>query len=221
VKICLLGAGGGVGSQLVTQALAAGHELTVFLRPDRQLALPSAVRVVRGRLDQPELLHEALQGSAAVVSSIGMQRRQPANPWSAALSAPDLTSASARQLVAAMQAAEVPRIVAVSAAGVGESAAQLNGVMRFFLATTMIGTAYRDLDLMERVYRDSGLDWLCPRPTRLTNGPLTGRVGVVEAFSTRAAIARADVAHWMLAALAQPVWPLPEWGGRCPQITGI
>jgi hypothetical protein len=88
-----------------------------------------------------------------------------------------------------------------------------------FLATTMIGAAYQDLGKMEEVFEASGLDWLCPRPTRLVHGPLTGRARVVDAFTTNASITRADVAAWMLDALASPRWPAPAWGSRHPQIS--
>jgi hypothetical protein len=33
------------------------------------------------------------------------------------------------------------------------------------------------------------------------------------------AISRADVADWMVQALAEPVWPAAAWGARTPQIT--
>ncbi len=67
---------------------------------------------------------------------------------------------------------------------------------------------------MERVFADSGLDWFCPRPTRLTRGPLSRRVKIVESFPMTAAISRADVTWWMLEHAAQPI---PE---RAPMITG-
>jgi hypothetical protein len=119
-----------------------------------------------------------------------------------------------------MQRAGTRRIVAVSAAGVGESQTGLNALMRFFLATTMTGTAYRDLARMEAVYAASGLDWLAPRPTRLREGPASDAIRVVDAFGMRDAIARADVARWMLDALEVPHWPLPDWLGCTPQISG-
>lgn len=219
LKLLILGGTGGVGRQLVAQASAAGHELTLLVRPTTACEAPEGVRVLRGLLDDRPRLDEAMAGADAVLSCIGMQRANPANPWSASRSPEDLTSATARLIVAAMREHGVPRIVAVSAAGVGDSAAQLNLVMRFFLATSMIGTAYADLARMEAVYAESGLDWLAPRPTRLMDGAATGRVAVVERFGTRAAITRADVARWMLDALSVPSWPDPSWGGRTPQIS--
>ena len=83
----------------------------------------------------------------------------------------------------------------------------------------MIGTAYRDLARMEDVYAASGLDWVTPRPTRLTNGAPAKALQVVESFGAADAICRADVARWMLDALEQPTWPAPGWGSRTPQIS--
>jgi putative NADH-flavin reductase len=222
MHLLVLGATGGVGRHVLDGALARGHTVSTLLRPERPADLPAEVRVVRGHLGDADALMTALTGGPpvdAVLSSVGMQRRHPANPWSRAISPPDLTSSMAKHLVAAMSAAGIRRVIAVSAAGVGDSAPRLNLVMRFFLATTMIGHAYRDLARMESAFAESGLDWLCPRPTRLTRAPARGDVQVVDAFGASAAIARADVACWMLDALEVPSWPDPVWGGRTPQIT--
>ncbi len=213
MRVLVLGATGGVGALVVAAALAAGHEVTALVR--RPWSPPAGVRVVRGEVVDPAALDDAMAGAAAVLSSLGMRRRVVANPWSALTSPADFTSAYARAVVAAMRRAGVTRVVAVSAAGVGDSAPQMNVVMRMLVATSSIGVAYRDLAAMERVFADSGLDWLAPRPTRLTDGPATGRVRVTGAFGAFDAISRADVAGWMVRALDEPIW-----ASRTPQITG-
>jgi uncharacterized protein YbjT (DUF2867 family) len=62
---------------------------------------------------------------------------------------------------------------------------------------------YADLALMEDLVRDSGLDWTIVRPPRLTDGPLTGRYRTAYGRNLHRGvrIARADVAHLMLAVL--------------------
>lgn len=116
----------------------------------------------------------------------------------------------------------VKRIVAVSAAGVADSAPAMNGFMKFLVATSSIGVAYRDLAVMEAGFHEAGLragiEWLCPRPTRLTNGPRTDKAHQIHGFPMSAAIARADVAAWMLAALTVADWGA-AWPSRTPQIT--
>jgi uncharacterized protein YbjT (DUF2867 family) len=220
MKLLVLGGTGGVGEHLLPLAVAAGHEVTTLARASSTFTPPAGVRVLRGDVTDRGTLEAALEGAEAVLSALGMRRRNPANPWSPLTSPPDFNSAAARALVAAMQAVGVRRLVAVSAAGVAESAADLNWVMRFFVAKSNVGVAYRDLAVMEQVLAESGLDWVAPRPTRLTRGPKTGSVKVVPSFGAMDAIARADVADWMVQALAEPVWPAAAWGGRTPQITG-
>lgn len=114
----------------------------------------------------------------------------------------------------AMRQEGVARVIAVSAAGVADSAARMNLLMKCFVAKSNVGISYRDLAAMESVFADSGLDWCCARPTRLTSGPLTRRVKLVESFPMSAAISRADVAWWMLEHATQPVRE------RTPMITG-
>ena len=219
MHLLILGASGGVGRHLLTRAASQGHRVTVLARTASRVDAPEGVRVVHGEIYRGEGLGEAMPGVDAVLSTIGLQRRNPANPWSRMISPPDLTSVAARHVTEAMQAHGVRRVVALSAAGVGDSRARLNAVMRFFLATTMIGTAYDDLARMEDTYARSGLDWLAPRPTRLVDAPSGKPARVVDAFGTSDHIARADVAAWMLPALDEPSWPAGGWGGRTPQIS--
>lgn len=220
MHLVLLGASGGVGQHLGRLALSRGHQLTAIVRPTTAYTPPAGARVLHGDPSDPALLNEALPGADAVLSCLGLKRRSVANPWSALTSPPDLTSHNARAHTAAMRQHGVRRLIAVSAAGVGDSAPAMNLVMRGLVATSSIGHAYRDLARMEEVYADSGLDWLAPRPTRLTDGPLTGAVKIVDRFGNFDAISRADVAGWMLDALEAAVWPAEDWGSRTPQITG-
>lgn len=176
--------------------------------------IDSRARVVRDDVLRPGCFEEHVCGHEVVLSALGIKRRNPANPWSALASPPDFSSRTAAMLVNAMRRFGVGRVVAVSAAGVAESAARMNLVMKFFLLSSNVGLAYRDLAAMERAYAGSGLDWCCPRPTRLTHGPLTRRVRIVESFPMTAAISRADVTWWMLEHAARPIQ------GRTPMISG-
>ena len=192
----MLGASGGVGRELVRQALDRGHAVTALAR--RREGIDPRATLILDDVLRGGCLDACLAGQDVVLSALGLKRRAPANPWSALVSPPDFVSRTARALVDAMWRARVKRVVAVSAAGVAESAARMNLVMRFLVARSKIGVAYRDLAAMEAIYAASGVDWCCPRPTRLTDGPRTARVRVVTDFPLNAAIARADVAWWML-----------------------
>lgn len=212
MRILVLGASGGVGRHVIRLALEQRQDVTVVIR--RADDMDARARVLIDDVWRPGCLDAHVGGHDLVLSSLGIKRRTPANPWSALASPPDFSSRTAAALVGAMQRHGVPRVIAVSAAGVGDSAATMNAVMKFFIAASNVGVAYRDLAIMERIYAESGLDWCCPRPTRLTDGPLTRRVRIVEEFGVTAAISRADVAWGMLDQAARPT------DARTPMISG-
>ena len=212
MKVLVLGASGGVGKHLVRLACDEGHSVTALVR--RAGSVDMRARILTDDVLRTACFDEHMRGHEVVLSALGIKRTNPANPWSALASPPDFSSRTAAMLVNAMRQHGVARVIAVSAAGVAESAARMNLLMRFFVAKSNVGVGYRDLAAMERVFSESGLDWCCPRPTRLTGDPLTRRVKIVKSFPMTAAISRADVAWWMLEHAAQPT------GERTPMITG-
>jgi putative NADH-flavin reductase len=226
MKLFILGGSGGVGRHLLTLARERGHDVTALVRPSSPpAAAPAAAGalcVITGEVLGNRETLDAMTGHDAVLSSLGMKRKTPANPWSALVSSADFCSRSATQIVEAMKRNRVQRVIAVSAAGVGDSAPAMNLGMKLLVRTSSIGVAYRNLAVMEGVFRDASasgsIDWLCPRPTRLTRGPLTHKARVTESFPSSAAISRADVAAWMLDALAVADWGA-AWPTRTPQIT--
>jgi len=212
MKVLVLGASGGVGKHLVRLACDQGHVVTALVR--RADGSDSRARILIDDVLRPGCFDEHVRGHEVVLSALGNKRTNPANLWSALASPPDFSVRTAAMLVTAMRQHSLARVIAVSAAGVADSAARMNLLMKYFVAKSNIGIAYRDLAAMERVLADSGLDWCCPRPTRLTRGPLTRRVKIVESFPMTAGISRADVAWWMLEHAAQPIRE------RTPMITG-
>lgn len=192
--LLILGGSGGVGLHLVSQAVARGHAVRAVVRPGAVVSEDPRVTWIRGEVLDPRTVAAAVDGVDAVVSSLGSKRWTPANPWSALASPADFAERVARNLVAAAPR----RLIAVSAAGVGDSYVGLNLAMRAFLATSTIGAQYADLTRMEAVLASSNLDWMAVRPVTLTRGPRTGRVAVIDGFPWTATIARADVAAWML-----------------------
>ena len=203
MKVLVLGGSGGVGKHLVRLACDEGHLITALVRSADGMDARACILI--DDVLRPGCFDEHVRGHEVVLSVLGIKRTHPANPWSALASPPDLSARTAAMLVNSMRQHGVPRVMAVSAAGVADSGPRMNLLMKFFVAKSNVGIAYRDLAAMERVFADSGLDWCCPRPTRLTNGPLTRRVKIVESFSMTAGISRADVAWWMLLHAAQPI----------------
>jgi len=210
MKLTIFGATGGIGGQLVTQAAAAGHDVTAVVRSQRQLPAPARVVVADLAAPAPAVLESAVRGADAVLSGLG------------ARSAPDVGVASrgTRAIVEAMQAESVRRIVVVSAAPIGTVPSPGrprppkhdpgDGFFTRHLLSPLVkaafGKTYADLALMEDVLAGSGLDWTVVRPPRLTSGPLTGayRTAIGQNLRHGLLVSRADVAHLMLRVIEQP-----------------
>jgi putative NADH-flavin reductase len=210
MKLTIFAATGGIGGQLLEQALAAGHDVTAVVRNPQKLT--SAVPAVAADLAaaDPAALRSAVAGADAVLSGLGPRSASEAG----------VASRGTRAIVQAMQATGVRRIVAVSAAPIGTVASPGHPrppghdpgdgfLMRHLLGPltkAALRRPYADLALMEDVLRDSGLDWTVVRPPRLTDKPLTGSYRTAYGQNLRRGlfVSRADVAHLMLRVLRQP-----------------
>jgi putative NADH-flavin reductase len=202
MKIAILGASGGCGRQLVEQAAARGHDVTAIGRGSSELDVPAGVRAVRCELSDEAGLADAFAGADVVASAVGL--RLPGLSPFARAEVPDLLSRTTPVIVAAAKKAGVPRLIAISAGGVGDSRRIMPGFFKLFVQLTSMRSAYAELEAMEEIYRGSGLEVCCVRPTGLTDEPATGRAVVATKLVGRAMIPRADVAGWMLDAVEQP-----------------
>ena len=203
MKLLILGASGATGQWLTRLAAQAGHEVTALVRHATKFEPPAGVRVVRGDVLDAATLASVVEGKSAVASCLGI-RRASKLPWSPILSPANFMTQVASVLVPTMERVGVRRVVAISAGGVAESVTQASMPVRWMINAGHVGTAYRDLAEMERRLSASRLDWLAVRPVTLVDGPPTARVGRVSRYGLFSIIRRADVAAWMLGALARP-----------------
>ncbi len=210
MKLTIVAATGGIGQQVVTQAIVAGHDVTAVVRnPARVTANVRTVQVDMTAAD-PITLESAIGGSDAVLSCLGPRSRAEDG----------VVTPGTRAVIEAMVATGVRRIVVVSAAPIGTMPTPNRphppkhdpgeGVVMRYVLTPIVKKVlrgnYSDLALTEELLRDSHLDWTAIRPPRLTDGPLTGtyRTAVGRNLRRGPLVSRADVAHYMLRVLDQP-----------------
>jgi putative NADH-flavin reductase len=209
MKLTVVAATGGVGQQVLNQAVAAGHDVTAVVRNPAKVT--ADVRKVAVDLAAPDqgALETAIGGADAVLSGLGPT---------------GVLSRGTRAVVDAMVATGVRRLVVVSAAPIGTVPSPARPhppkhdpgdgfVMRYVLVPAVkrvLRAHYADTALMEDIVRDSSrdgdLDWTIVRPPRLLDKPLTGHYRTALDQNPRGgrSIARADVAHLMLAVLDRP-----------------
>ncbi|MSP93361.1 MAG: hypothetical protein EXR79_16475 [Myxococcales bacterium] len=191
MKLVILGASSGVGRYAVDAAVSRGHDVTILVRMMTSYDFPASVRILEGTAAEPDDLDRALAGQDAVLSCVGIRFHSPGNPWSGFVSPDNLTEWIAQLLVGRMRKAGIRKLIALSAAGVGDGARGLHWLLRLLLRFSGLGLVYRDLANMEAVVGASDLEWMIVRPTRLheqrANGRLkeVTRVGVFDKVSCR------------------------------------
>ncbi len=196
-KLAVLGANGGTGRQVVEQALEQGHRVTAILRSPEKLNITHAnLTRVKGDVLQPEALANLLEGKDAVISAIGLTSFKNTV----------LFSEGAKNTLAAMEKAGVSRAFFISASGL-EINPSHSIMVRFatrFILQLLLKNMYADVWRMEAIVKKSGLNWTIMRPPRLTDKGLTGRYrfSINRFLDNGLTISRADLAHYMLSAVA-------------------
>jgi putative NADH-flavin reductase len=190
MKLIVFGATGGIGSQVIPQALAAGHTVTAVARNPAAITTQHArLTVVQGDVLEPCTLDQPIAGQDTVISALGVRTRAPTTVYSEGVA----------NIMRAMQTANVRRLLCVSATGLDPGP-----LLQRWLAKPILWRIFKDMytDLvrMEDEMKRSDLEWTIVRPPRLTDGPRTGQyhMAVNKHLTRGALISRADVADYML-----------------------
>lgn len=197
MKIVVFGATGGTGTEIVRQALAAGHQVTAFVRDPAKLNLQhDNLSLFQGDVMDAVAVDKAIAGHEAVISALGPTRPPVAG----------MMETAARNIVDAMRKHGVRRLIATTGAGVRDAEDQpklIDHVFRLILGLVS-GAVLRDSEANAAAIRASDLDWTIVRYPRLTTGPRRGsyRVGNVGRNSGTQ-ISRADGADFVLRELSE------------------
>jgi putative NADH-flavin reductase len=199
MKLTVFGATGGIGQEILRQALASGHQVTAVVRDPARLAVTGAgLEVFRADLADPGALRSAVAGRDAVLSGLGARSRKDVG----------VAARLTRSVLRSMEAEGVRRLLVVSAAPVGPAPERQTLLDRAVLTVInrLLKDVYADLRAMEEELAASATDWTSVRPPKLTNGPVTGTYRTVVGGNPNSGrtLSRADVAHAMLAMTNDP-----------------
>lgn len=193
LRLLVIGATGGTGRELVQQALAQGHTVTAFVRDPAKLQIEHAnLRIAQGDVLDYPTVEAAMREQDAVLSALGHRRF---------LGPTRIQSEGMRNILRAMAACDVPRLICETALGLGNSAGWLGLPGTFFMLPFVLPFYFWDKLRQEELIMASDRDWVIARPGMLTSGPARGnyRHGPeVGSYLWPVAIARADVADFML-----------------------
>jgi uncharacterized protein YbjT (DUF2867 family) len=208
-KILVLGATGGTGRLIVSEALERGQQVTALVRSPEKARDLKGAKLIVGDVRDEKVLREALKGQDAGVSSLGT----PASPFREVM----LLSTATRALVGAMKAENVSRLVCLTGMGAGDSAGHGGFLFDNVIFPLLLKKVYADKNRQETIVRDSGLDWILVRPSVLNDKPGRGSVRALANLSgfDGGGISRADVATFVLDQLRSDAWlhrsPLITW----------
>jgi putative NADH-flavin reductase len=202
MKILVIGASQGTGALCVKAALARGHSVTAFSRSPAKLDVSHpALTKVAGDFHDAASVRNAVAGHDAVIvtaspTSLGTIKEKP-----------DYFSRGTKHCIDAMKELGVKRLVVLTAHGVGETQPVASWFQRTFLIGGLLKGFFHDHDVQERLVRESGLDFVIARPTRLTNGVAKGKyVRTADVVSVPGSISRADLADFLVEACESPTW---------------
>jgi putative NADH-flavin reductase len=194
-EVLIIGASSGIGLACTRQALEKGHHVRAFARSADKIALEHAhLHKINGDALNPADVAHAVDGVDAVIVALGVK----AGP-ELIFGTISLFSTATQNLLPAMKAAGVKRLICVTGFGAGESRQAISCLQRLPFKI-VFDKAYSDKSIQEELIKESGLDWVIARPGVLTNRPMTNNYQVlVEPSQWRnGVISRADVAHFLV-----------------------
>ena len=199
-KLLVLGATGGTGRLIVKEALARGFEVRALVRSSAKASGLDGAEIFIGDARDEAVLRNALQGTDAVVSSLGT----PVSPFREVT----LLSSVTEALVTAMKPAGVSRLVCITGMGAGDSAGHGGFVFDRLIQPALLRKVYADKNRQEAIVRDSGLDWVLVRPSVLNDKAPRQDIRALTDLSafSGGTVARADVARFVLDQVQTNTW---------------
>jgi putative NADH-flavin reductase len=192
-KIVVLGANGGIGKQTVELALQYGHNVTAILRnPDKLQIRHKNLLLVKGNVMNPETLEKHFEHTDAIISAIGKTSFKATN----------LYSLGNKNILNSMSKVGATRIFFISASGLAVNPTH-SAIVRFatkYILQKLLKHMYADLERMEKLVKESHINWTIMRPPRLIDKPITGhyRFAINNLVKNGLTISRGDLAHYML-----------------------
>lgn len=164
MKIVIFGASGKTGSIVTEQAIAAGHEVTAYIRrPESVQSVNKNLKIVVGQLSDAAGIKSAIAGADVCISTLGGN--------SLSKHATEFME-GIQHIINAMEEKKVKRFIYLSSLGAGDSRVLMAQPVRFFIADLLLRIPLADHTLNEQRIAQSSLNWTFIRPGGLTDGPL-------------------------------------------------
>jgi uncharacterized protein YbjT (DUF2867 family) len=206
MKIIVFGATGGTGRAVIRALLAKGHLVTAFARNPSALDRAPGLDIVAGDAMNPAEVARAMPGHDGAVVTLGNSQ----NPFALLLGArrttpPNICEVGTRNVIAAMHANNVRRLIVVSSFGVGDTKYIAPFMTKLFFRL-LLREQMADKEKQEPLVKASGLDWTLVQPVGLTEGAAGEDFASASGEVKKLTISRAGVAAFIARELADPAY---------------
>ncbi|MBK1716636.1 NAD(P)-dependent oxidoreductase [Thiocystis violacea] len=200
MKVVVFGASGKAGRTVALTLLAAGHQVTAFGRDPAKLPAHKGISIRAGDAMNAADVASAVAGQDAVVVSLGDSRNPVLLKLPGAKRPPpsNICEMGTANVIAAMAAASVKRLICITAYGVGDTRDRLSPTFRLWFRALQLREQLADKERQETLVKASGLDWTLIQPVGLTDGAATGRwLASTSGDRRKRTISRVDLADFI------------------------
>jgi putative NADH-flavin reductase len=196
MKVIVFGATGTIGKHLIEQALNEDHQVTAFSRSGQKLSEFKHARltIVEGDVLNQTDVTQSVKDHEVVFVALGSGKKRKST----------VRSEGTKNIIEAMKANSVKRLICQSTLGAGESQGNLNFFWKHIMFGWYLKKVFQDHELQEKYVMQSNLDWTIARPGAFSDGAHTRtyRHGFpTNDRSVKLKISRADVADFLLTLL--------------------
>jgi putative NADH-flavin reductase len=176
MKIAILGSTGFVGKVLIHKAVAAGYQVKTLARnPEKLKDIRDKVEIIQGSVFEPSAVEATIEGTEAVISTIGPPPRNPGDPIQ--------YEKAMKEIVKLMNKHGIKRYIhiggAVHLGGENENWTINRRLLRFFLnlfSKSILVAKHLEWEVLKK----SDLDWTLVRPPRITDEEVSGTLSADE-----------------------------------------
>ncbi len=196
-RIALFGATGGTGREFLSQALAAGHEVTALVRDESRLGVKHpALTVVVGDARDADDVVATVDGQDVVFASLGLSAHGSHDE------VVTVCTDALGHIISSMDRHGIRRLVSMSTHGVNET----DGTPYAKDLWALVGERLKDKVTMEQVIRASDLDWTIVRAPLITQAAPRGEaiVGPDVEIDHDSFVTEANIGRFVLGELFEP-----------------
>ncbi|NEX20912.1 SDR family oxidoreductase [Thiorhodococcus mannitoliphagus] len=205
MKVVVFGATGKTGRTVALNLLAAGHEVTAFARDPAKFSSHTyeGLTILKGDALNADDVASAVAGQDAVVVSLGDSLNPVVLKLGAKLGVkrntpPNICEVGTANVIAAMEAASVKRMICITSYGVGDTRNRLSRVFKLWFRVLQLGEQLADKEQQERLVKGCDLNWTLLQPVGLTDGAATGRwLASTSGDRRKRTVSRVDLADFI------------------------